>query len=269
MSTYTIRLLHKLQEYETCVAMQEEVWGKGFAERVPVSILLVAQKLGGLVAGAFTSSDELVGFVFGLTGPMEGTLVHWSDMLGVHPSYRGKGIGKALKWFQRSVMLEQGIEYIFWTYEPLEARNARLNLHRLGATVYAYVPSMYPEHTGSPLHEGLGMDRFIVRWDLRHPRVEALARGEVPSLPEDLLHTPLLHPKSIREIASLPHALRVAIPADIQHLKRQNPEEARQWRRFTREVFQRYLPLYQVVDFHMEPGAPLGSYILIRKSVEP
>ncbi len=265
MAAYSIRPLEQLEEYEACVKLQEHVWGKGFSERVPASILLVAQKLGGLVAGAFTPSNTLIGFVFGLTGPMEGQLVHWSDMLGVHTSWRGKGIGRSLKWYQRSVMLERGIPYIFWTYEPLEARNAYINLHVLGAEVYAYVPSMYPEHTGSPLHQGLGMDRLIVRWDVQHPRVEALYRGNIPPLSEEAVHAPALLPDKPTLPAHPPPAFRVAIPSNIQELKQHDLKRAQQWRRFIRAVFQRYLPRYRVIDFQRYPDEPLAYYIFVHR----
>src|SRR5438094_8586038 len=81
----TIRDLASHAEYAACVDLQRVTWGRDFKDAVPASILLVSQKLGGVVAGAFTKDGTLAGFVFGLTGVEAGRIVHWSDRLAVRP----------------------------------------------------------------------------------------------------------------------------------------------------------------------------------------
>ena len=112
----TIRPFASLEEYEACAAFQEEIWGRGFSERVPPAILMIANRLGGLAAGAFAEDGTLDGFVFGLTGLLDGKLVHWSDMLGVRPGIRDTGLGTRLKGYQRAVLMERGITEMRWTF---------------------------------------------------------------------------------------------------------------------------------------------------------
>jgi predicted GNAT superfamily acetyltransferase len=77
-------------DYEACVALQHETWGRDFKDAVPASILQVNQKIGGVSAGAFNGKGKLLGFVFGMTGVEDGRIVQWSDMLAVRPEARGK-----------------------------------------------------------------------------------------------------------------------------------------------------------------------------------
>src|SRR5205085_3600896 len=135
-------------------------WGESFAEAVPGSILKICQKVGGVAAGAFEVGGEerLLGFVFGLTGVRHGRLAHWSHMLAVLPEARDLGLGTRLKLYQRDLLLPLGVESVLWTFDPLEARNAHLNLNRLGAEVLEYVEDMYAGELGSELSKGIGTD---------------------------------------------------------------------------------------------------------------
>jgi predicted GNAT superfamily acetyltransferase len=149
----TVRHLSGVDELDACVRMQREIWADWV---VPYPLLLVAQKTGGVLAGAFEGDGPLLGFVFGMAGLVDGEMVHWSDMLAVRTDARDRGIGRALKAFQRDAVLALGIKTMYWTYDPQVVRNAHLNLNVLGAQVTEYVPDMY----------GPGTDRFIVRWCL-------------------------------------------------------------------------------------------------------
>jgi chorismate synthase len=166
-----IRHLQTREELDDCVAFQHAIWGPTFNEVVPRTILLIVGKLGGIVAGAF-EDDRLIGFVFGLTGLKDGRLVHWSDMLAVDPACRDHGIGRQLKAFQRDAVVARGVTEMYWTYDPLVARNAHFNINRLGAEIVEYVPDMYGT-TGSALHGNVPTDRFVVRWGLTESPVQA------------------------------------------------------------------------------------------------
>ena len=116
-----------------------------------------------------------------MTGVRDGALVHWSDMLAVGPEARDRGIGRRLKLYQRSLVAELGVTQILWTFDPLVARNAHLNLNALGARVIDYVPDMYGADTGSTLHQGIGTDRFVVAWEVRDRGAGDRRGGGAPS----------------------------------------------------------------------------------------
>ena len=187
-----LRPLTSAADYAACVELQRATWGQGFAEAVPGSILKICQKVGGVAAGAFDPEGRLLGFVFGLTGVRGGRLAHWSHMLAVAPAARDLGIGARLKRFQRDLLLPLGIESVLWTYDPLEARNAHLNLNRLGAEVAEYVEDMYAGEMGSELAEGIGTDRFIVDWRIDGERVRRALAGELGEGGEGFATAPIV-----------------------------------------------------------------------------
>lgn len=170
-----IRPLASLEEFKECVAIQREVWGAEFSELVPVAMLKASQRVGGIASGAFLG-DKMIGFVYGITGWEDGRPVHWSDMLAVRPSLRSVGLGSRLKWYQREALLPLGVEVMYWTFDPLQAKNAYLNIEKLGVITSEYHPDMYGE-TDSPLHRGIGTDRFVARWELVSDRVAEKASG--------------------------------------------------------------------------------------------
>jgi predicted GNAT superfamily acetyltransferase len=179
---YTIRPFETIEEYRECVDLQEDTWGHGFSERVAPAILKVAQILGGVSAGAYDADGGLAGFVFGMTGLRDGELVHWSDMLAVRPEARDSGLGRRLKAYQRDQVMARGVAKMFWTFDPLQARNAHLNFNRLGIVVREYVEDMYGQ-TDSHLHRGIGTDRFIALWLLASERVRDLMADGASGLP--------------------------------------------------------------------------------------
>lgn len=286
-SDIEIRPLESEGDFQSCVALQYEIWGDNFGECAPPSILLATQKVGGIAAGAFDAEGRLLGFVFGISGVRGGRLAHWSDMLAVREEVRGQGLGRRLKAYQRERLLELGIEVAYWTYDPLEARNAHLNIVRLGARAVEYVPDMYGSRTGSELHSGLGTDRFLVEWELRDPRVEAaLGIGSSPrqagpklSEPAAAEDAPIVNSERVGGVvvpreADPPRllAFQVEVPADIQAVKRRSMEEARAWRSSTRRALLHSLERdFRVTGFRREQRSGRCFYLLARdpKGGEP
>ncbi len=252
----TIRPLETRPEYLACVALQRDIWGTDFLDVVPATLLMVSQQVGGVASGAFGPAGRLLGFVFGVSGVREGVLAHWSDMLAVRPEARGHGLGRRLKLHQRAQLLAIGIERVYWTFDPMMAANARLNLTMLGASPVEYVSNMYGD-TGSQLHRGLETDRFIVEWRLRDPAVERVLAGQPARLPPAARDGPIVTVVSpdapaaagaapvdpVDDAALLPDApwVRVEIPADLGQLKARAPELAGRWQRGLRRVFTIYL----------------------------
>lgn len=249
-----LRPFASIADYAACVELQRETWGEAFSELVPASVLKISQKVGGVAAGAFDGAGRLLGFVWGISGVRGGRLAHWSHMLAVRPEARDGGLGTRLKLYQRDLLLPLGVESVLWTYDPLEARNAHLNLNRLGAEVEEYVEEMYAGEFGSELARGIGTDRFIVAWPIAGDRVRRALAGELKGERERFRAAPVVNAEAGRPLSepALPEAdrLRVEVPAAIQEVKRDRPEEAAAWRAGTRRAFQGYLARgYRVAAF--------------------
>ena len=270
----SIRPLTTADDCQRCADLQRATWGADFRDCVPPAILMISQKIGGVAAGAFDSGGTLLGFVFGLTGWMDGELCHWSHMLAVAEPYRDRGIGRDLKIFQRSVLDSQNVVAMFWTYDPLVARNANLNLSKLGAHVIEYVPDMYGHDPGSTTDRIIGSDRFVVRWPLKTDsrtvgRSDGAAAGQTAAreaAARTVLHCDKSHRQApVLEPATDDATVRVEIPHDIQSLKGVAPDVASEWRAATRKVFQSYLDTgYRVVDFRRGEDAGSSYYVLTR-----
>ena len=176
-----IRHCKGLEELRACVALQKEVWNFSDAEMVPLRMFVVAEKVGGQVLGAFASS-EMVGFALSVPGTRSGHIYLHSHMLAVRKDHRNGGLGRRLKMLQREDALKRGIELIEWTFDPLEIKNAYLNVEKLGAIARRYNINQYGI-TSSPLQGGLPSDRLIAEWWLKSKRVETLlATGKNPEI---------------------------------------------------------------------------------------
>jgi predicted GNAT superfamily acetyltransferase len=169
-----IRTCNGLDELRACVALQKEVWNFTDSELVPLRMFVVAEKVGGQVMGAF-AGGEMVGFALSVPGTRSGKIYLHSHMLAVRADHRNGGLGRRLKLSQRDEALSRGIELIEWTFDPLEIKNAYLNIERLGAIARRYHVNQYGI-TSSPLQGGLPSDRLVAEWWLKSSRVQSLLR---------------------------------------------------------------------------------------------
>lgn len=267
-STLDIRALRTLDELRACVELQRETWGATFTDVVPVSILKVSQRVGGVAAGAFDADGRLLGFVYGLTGVESGRIVHWSDMLAVRPEARNLGLGRRLKEFQRRAVQRLGGVVIYWTYDPLVARNAHLNFNVFGVRAAEYVEDMYGE-TDSPLHRGIGTDRFIVAWPVADIDVERrLKETHAAGSERALREAPILNSGNhVAAEVTVGDCARVEVPADINAMQESDRPQAIAWRRSTRAAFQRALDGgLSVRGFVIDDCAQRGYYLMARGS---
>ena len=247
MPQIEIRPLASQKEYQACLALQLRTWGKNFADAIPPSMLQIAQRTGGVASGAFDARGSLLGFVFGVTGVRDGVIVHWSDMLAVVPKARNLGIGRQLKEHQRAYVATQGAKVIYWTYDPLVARNAHINFNVFGVRVAEYVENMYG-NSQSPLHRGIGTDRFIVAWPVDDHELAA-RRAE------------------IREAGNGKReaSIEVDIPLQIDRLQAQDMRAAKKWRRTTRTAITEALQEgYSVNGFRIDDESSRAYYVLTR-----
>jgi len=197
-----IASLTALADFEQCVDVQLAVWGYSDGDLIPKRVFIVAQRIGGQVIGAF-AGDELVGFAMSLPGYRDGKSYLHSHMLAVLSEFRNGGLGRRLKLAQRDDALARGIDLMEWTFDPLEIKNAHLNIARLGAIARRYNRDFYGPST-SPLQGGLATDRLVAEWWLRSLRVQRVL-GEEPGE---------------ETAATAPPAERVEVPAAIYDWKR-------------------------------------------------
>ena len=241
--TFPIRHLRLPSEFDRCVELQQIVWGFDHRDVVPARMMIVVQQHGGLALGAFDGS-EMVAFLFALPSLHDGRFAQHSHMLAVLEAYRDRGIGRSLKLFQYRDACQRGIRTVTWTFDPLETKNAFLNLNRLGAVSNVYCVNLYGERTSSDLHSGLGTDRFLTEWFIGSARTERILAGEDPTPAEwESLPKVLSWVGGCRFLPAPPQlsigAPRVLVeaPPDTTILKKLDREAAEQWRAATRAVF--------------------------------
>jgi len=283
-SKIDIRPLTKVEEVTQLEALQLIVWPGSEADVVPGHMMLAIARNGGLMLGAF-HEDQLVGFVLGFIGtddespdrPAMARLKHHSHMMGVHPEYRDEGMGVALKLAQRDFTSKQGIRLITWTYDPLQSRNAYVNIHRLGVVCRKYHREAYREMRDG-LNVGYPSDRFEVEWWITSPRVKTRVSGSRETLdlanylgggvkninPASLGPDEMLWPTD--EILPMSETMMlIEIPSNIAELKEKDPELANQWRMHTRVLFEEaFSKSYIVTDFIYLKGEliPRSYYVL-------
>jgi predicted GNAT superfamily acetyltransferase len=202
----TIRKCEALEEMRACFELQKEVWKFSDAELVPVRMFVVAAKIGGHVMGAFVPEydpgndrrEELIGFALAIPAMRNGHPYLHSQMLAVRRQYHNRGVGRRLKLYQRDEALAGGFELMEWTFDPLEIKNAYLNIEKLGAIARRYNVNQYGV-TSSPLQGGLPSDRLVAEWWMNSKRVEAVLTGA--------------------SRAECDYAARVEVPAEIGQWK--------------------------------------------------
>lgn len=210
------RPMTAVEELDEAVEIQRKVWGFSDVEIVPSRLFMLAAKIGGQAIGAF-DDGRMIGFCLSIPGlKRDGKMYLHSHMLGVLEQYRDKGVGRRLKLEQRKDALSRSVGLIEWTFDPLELKNAFLNIERLGVIIRRYVPNQYGVTT-SKLHGGMPTDRCVAEWILDTPRTDAI-----------LEQKPLQ-----RELVSA----RIDVPAAIQKLRREDVKTALEIQKSVSEQF--------------------------------
>jgi predicted GNAT superfamily acetyltransferase len=235
-----IHQLAQLDEFAAVVRLQREIWGFEDVELLPLRLFVVADKIGGQVLGAF-DAGRMVAFCLCIPGVKPGgkSYLH-SHMLGVLPQYRNVGLGRRLKLKQRDYALTRAVDLIEWTFDPLQLKNAFLNIERLGVIVRRYVHNQYGTTT-SRLHGGLPTDRLVPEWWIRSARAEAICNNQ-----------PFERPTVEAEIV---------LPAAIDKLQQQDPDRAREIQTSVGEQFDHHFRAgLAVIGFRKSED--LGTYLL-------
>lgn len=257
----TLRELTTIKDLKLLGDIERNIWN---TQRLPIHQTLTAVKNGGIIIGAF-EEDKIIGFSYAFAGFKDGQTYLCSHMLGMEENYRSKGIGEYLKKKQQKIAIQKGYTEIRWTYDPLETRNAYLNLTKLNGFCSIYMENAYGEMNDG-LNKDLPSDRFEVQWHISSPHVTKVAT-------ENYSHAVPLNKVSIDNC--IPACLIVhkekltaevysfAVPKDFQRVKTENHELALDWRMTTRDLFQDLFSAgYAAVQ--LIPGEYTARYIFVK-----
>lgn len=239
-----IRKLATPEEYLEAERLQHAVWNFPEREIIPLNELVALQKHGGHVFGAF-DRKTMAAFCFGMPAYRDGRAYHYSRMLGVLPGRQDSGIGYRMKLKQREYVLEQGLDLVAWTFDPLQSRNAYLNIEKLGCIIREYLVNFLPA-SGSRFNEGLESDRFTAEWWIASKRAKDSIAGRKRTY-DPASYAPAIETRvgsgGWREPVDVSLKARSArisieIPDDIDELKKDDLPLAQRWREATRRAFQ-------------------------------
>ncbi len=285
--TITYKQLKTLEDLIPCEKLQETVWKFSQSDIIPPRFMRVLCKHGGFAMGAF-DDGMMVGFVFGVPAIHFGRPSQHSHMLAVLPEHHNKNIGFNLKKAQREDALNRDIDLITWAFDPLQSKNAYLNINKLGITASNYDINLYGENSSSKLHSGLGTDRLLAEWWLVSDRVKSIVDGNTkktippPSNSLNIIETErdtqgLLTPVE-PDLTLTNKILLLEIPDNIDKMKDSNIQVARLWRRLVQKTFIHYFDagyyvnslqieqegntrrVYYVLEYRTEPQRPVTDY---------
>jgi predicted GNAT superfamily acetyltransferase len=218
----TTDLLSTPEDFARCELIYREVFGLAPDDgSLNARLLIGLSRNSGMVIGAY-GNGELVGFALSFLARQDGDgrLYQYSQTAAVRPGWQGRGVGRAMKFGQRSAALAAGIDLVRWAFDPLLAVNAHFNLDVLGAVATSlardlYGPMATPDDRGEPT------DRFVVDWELREPAVAARAEDAATDERER-------EPVSIRpgDLRAGTDAALLGIPADWRSFRRSSPSAA-------------------------------------------
>jgi len=238
VANLTIRKLETNEEMGRVQTLEQKVWG---IHPIPTHQTYTAVKNGGLMLGAF-SGEEIVGFSYAFPGFSKGKTYLCSHMLGIHPDYRSIGIGKLLKEEQRRFALEMGYDLITWTFDPLESRNAYLNMSKLYGICDTYLENCYGEMEDG-LNKGLPSDRLQMEWWISSERVDKKWTPQIAAYVRPFTvecstqGNPMIEAES-GKIPTNSEGIEVPVPEDFQLIKKTEPRLALDWRLKIRTVLQ-------------------------------
>lgn len=258
----SVRSVDSITEMNQIVELQKQIWGygsEGTDYPYPARALLALCSSGGLVSVAFVGDDPAGFSVAWLGRPRgRGELYLHSQLLGVIPSYRKRGVGFKLKMHQREYALAEGISRIGWTYDPLRATNAYFNLHKLGAVTRRYLQDHYGEMK-SVFSAGQTSDRLWADWHIDSDRVlRCLQANTALTIDEGPAYAISSRARGDGELGlriplklDLNHSasrVLVEIPADFDRLRVLDQEAAEAWRGMVRKALCHYLSSGYVAD---------------------
>jgi predicted GNAT superfamily acetyltransferase len=211
-SNISIRPLTSLPDQDLGRMIFDKTWAMDAGTEITPNLLQAMIHSGAYLSGAFVDG-ECVGAAFAFPATTGGLHLH-SHMTAVLDSFRDKGIGYALKVDQYKWAKQNNYKEITWTFDPLVARNAKLNVLKLGVDISAYYPNFYGDMPDE-LNAGDESDRVMASLKVV---------GDTPTS---------------RSVISTPDksAVLIAIPDDIVAIRGKDLAENLRWRRSVRDEF--------------------------------
>ena len=211
-SNISIRPLTSLPDQDLGRMIFDHTWAMDAGTEITPNLLQAMIHSGAYLSGAFIDGN-CVGAAFAFPATTGGLHLH-SHMTAVIDKFRDKGIGHALKIDQYKWAKQNSYKEITWTFDPLVARNAKLNILKLGVDISAYYPNFYGDMPDE-LNAGDESDRVMASLKVV---------GDAPT-PRTVISTP---DKS---------AVLIAIPEDIVMIRGKDLAENLRWRRSVRDEF--------------------------------
>ncbi len=285
MVTIDLRPLRSLDELRPVVELQKVYWGDDLESVIPAHMLFSIANHGGHVLTAF-DGDRPVGVLVGFLGtnmqeprrPAMANLQFVSKRMVVLPEYRGQGIGYRLKLAQRDLAITEGVRLVVWTFDPLLAINAHLNIRKLGAMCSAYSENYYGTSSEGGLATFGMSDRLMVEWWVTNRRVEERIFGSRSALTLNhyleaetaILNASMMSADGLllpaeKTLAPSGSLVLLEIPAQYRVIEASNEQLAVAWRLHVRKVFQQMFARgYIVTDFLTEQheGRERSFYLL-------
>ena len=244
MDEITIRECTTIEEFDNCICLQREAFGLPDLEISPRRHFIVSRQAGGWTLGAF-AGQRMVGFVHHLAAIRPNNEIFgYSHVMAVARDYQNKGVGARLKWAQRAKAMSEGRDFIKWTWDPMQSRNAHFNLNRLGVTVHHYEENFYGLDYDQSDRTGIPSDRLFASWKLKSPRVLALAGGLTNTIDAQPVKT-------------------IAIPTDWTGVVKRDAQAAREMQSRVRTEFQNAFA-EQLVCAGLERTGDESRYLLFR-----
>jgi len=216
----TIRECTSVEDFQQCIELERAVWGDHDLGIMPIRLYMISKACNAPTFGAFEASGRLVGFVHTMIALMDGHVVYHSHLAAVLEDLRHKDIGFKMKLAQRQHAINAGVQLILWTFDPLQSRNAHLNINKLGAVIRRYETNYYGEGLSAVFDPNVPSDRVFAEWWVQSPHVESVLAGNPPKSSDDKY---------------------VVIPDDINRVAASSQADHRKWRLQVREDFQRKL----------------------------
>jgi predicted GNAT superfamily acetyltransferase len=223
----TIRECLSIEDFQQCIELERLIWNDDDIDIMPIRLYMISKNCNAPTFGAFAADGRLIGFVHTSLALLNQQVVYHSHLAGVIEELRHRDIGYQLKLAQRQHALSSGVPMIFWSFDPLQSRNAHFNINKLGAIIRSYKINYYGEGVSSVFDSHLPSDRVIAEWWVGSAHVENVLQGTRPATSTD--------------------DCKVEIPDHIDAIRAQSLEEHVNWRMRVREDFLRALESGRVV----------------------